>query len=119
MALAQKGMFGLNNENVGVVLVYSMAKSRCWNDAIRNLLPSFLPGIILGQSLSKGGKDDHRYIQLSMQPVLVLGGEISFPMDSAKAPKLTFTGQAMAMLLPWEPKGRVGSVQTTWLEECV
>lgn len=79
----------------------------------------FPPGIILGQSLPEGGKDDHQHIQLSMQPVLPLGGEISFPMDSAKAPRLTFTGQAIVMLPPWEPEGRVGSVQPAWLEEWV
>lgn len=79
----------------------------------------FPPGIILGQSLPEGGNNNRWYIQLYMQPVLLLGGEISFPMDSAKVPKLTFPGQAMVMLLPWEPEGRAGSVQTTWLEEWV
>lgn len=77
------------------------------------------PGIILGQSLLEGGNNDHWYIQFYMQLVLLLGGEISSPMDSAQVPRLTFTGQAMVMLLPWEPEGRVGSVQTTWLEEWV
>lgn len=48
-----------------------------------------------------------------------LGGKMSFPTDSAKVPRQTCTGQAMVICLSWQPEGRVGSAQTTWLEERV
>lgn len=105
---------------VRIVLVSSPAKP----DA--QIMPSEMPCLCfpLGRSYSRSVSPRRwqrwplvgpgLYSTSSAPP---LGRKMSFPIDSAKVPRLTFTGQPIVTYLPWDPKSTVSSAQTTLLEE--